>query len=133
MAKKKRTWHLLAMANNEENRKLAMEETYARITNKYILVYTISTKRFDKKAQDVVLTYKELNAANLRFLSERDVEWLFEVVAEELKHLSGKEEAEMIADMSDKLNKLEAELEKVAVSTQIEGDNAEQQSDERTE
>lgn len=130
---KKSKWHLLAMANSERNIELVSTEKYARVTKDYILVYTISTAKFDKKTQDMVLTYKELSADNLRYLSDSDIVWLLECATDIIRNITDDEEADMLANMSKSLERLEKNLAELSESIQQEGTNAKRQSDSGTE
>lgn len=133
MGKKKNKWHLLAMANNEQNVSVAQTEQYVRITKNYILVYTMSTKKFDKTQDDVVLTYKELTEANLRYLSNSDIEWLFDCASDVIANLSDADEKKMYADMNEKLDRLEKALNALAETSDNEETNVELQHDIGTE
>ena len=132
MSKKKR-WHLLAMANNDQNVAIAQTEKYVRITKSYILVYTKSTKKFDKPQDDVVLTYQELTETSLRYLSNSDIEWLFDCASDVIANLSDADEKKMYADMSAKLDRLEKALNELAQTSGNEETNVELQLDAGTE
>lgn len=130
---KKKKWHLLAMANNDQNVAIAQTEKYVRITKSYILVYTKSTKKFDKPQDDVVLTYQELTETNLRYLSNSDIEWLFDCASDVIANLSDADEKKMYADMSAKLDRLEKALNDLAQTSGNEETNVELQLDAGTE
>lgn len=130
---KKKKWHLLAMANNDQNVAIAQTEKYVRITKSYILVYTKSTKKFDKPQADVVLTYQELTETNLRYLSNSDIEWLFDCASDVIANLSDADGKKMYADMSAKLDRLEKALNDLAQTSGNEETNVELQLDAGTE
>ena len=105
--KKKTTYRLYALRNNEENMKLASKHRYSRVTAGYVLIYEKDPGIIDDCVKSSYIIIREDDIARL---TERDKEWLTSCNMTILFEEAAKNEDIVLNNINETLQKLEEAL-----------------------